>query len=252
MPKLKIYGERNSGTTFLSRLLWLNFENRQLPGTVLARDVPFRTRLLAIRKNWREPIADAYFACTYHSNLGWKHAMAPDSLYLDVARKDVAFITVTKNPYSWLLSTFNRPYHAKQKYESLQSFLAAPWQVVHRERYTRPAFQNPVHLWCEKNRSYYRLKKDAARSVNLRYEDLLANPVAALDQIGKQFGLKRRTRAWRVIQKSTNNSDGSLTSYQKYYLHEEWKQRLDRSLISIINRDLDQDLVEALGYQTLV
>jgi hypothetical protein len=96
------------------------------------------------------------------------------------------------------------------------------------------------------------LKKDAARSVNLRYEDLLANPVAALDQIGKQFGLKRRTRAWRVIQKSTNNSDGSLTSYQKYYLHEEWKQRLDRSLISIINRDLDQDLVEALGYQTLV
>lgn len=76
MERIKIYGERNTGTKYLE---WLINKNLGI-----------------------EP--DAGF------RLGWKHRLIPeDPGCFEKDSPDTLFICMTKNPYSWLLSMHKRP-----------------------------------------------------------------------------------------------------------------------------------------------
>jgi hypothetical protein len=94
-PMVKIYGERNSGTTYLEALLTLNLDIDCLRG-----GLPKLIRRLLPRS---EIARDWYFRATRRRNLGWKHASAPSPEQLAQARTDSArllFLTLTKNPYA--------------------------------------------------------------------------------------------------------------------------------------------------------
>lgn len=246
MIKVKIFGERNTGTNFLRALVAINFSNRFLLPSPMIRVLG----VLARNETHREWIRDTYFRLTYHSNFGWKHAMAPDPASVAKWGHDVAFLTITKNPYAWLLSLFKRPYHAQNRYGSFREFLTSPWPVVRRENYDGTAFANPTAMWCEKNRSYQRLAGVARHCLNLRYEDCLANSQPVLERLA-ELGLSRRTEQWAVVQESTKGDNKTFTDYQDYYLQEQWKQQLDAETISIINHSLDPGVVESCGYKLL-
>jgi hypothetical protein len=77
MNKIKIYGERNSGTIYLE---WL------------------------IHKNLVAEVVEGF-------EFGWKHRIAPAQDELsDLMKNEILFLCLVKNPYSWLLSMHKRPY----------------------------------------------------------------------------------------------------------------------------------------------
>lgn len=246
LPLIKIYGERNSGTIYLSELLRLNLQIQELRGFV-----PWAVHALQLLLPGREAIRDAWFARTFSRNLGWKHRCAPPSAELaqhKIVSGRVHFVTITKNPYSWLLSMHRRPYHQYYKTElTFEEFLMAPWPTTRRDG-TAEVLSGPVELWNIKNRSYQQLG-DRLPVINLRYEDLLEQPEEWLNRIQTQFGLQRRSAEFQNFQQSTKDSSKDSSWYKDYYLKERWRSKLSVEAIGIINRLLDHDLRQTFGYQ---
>ena len=243
MKKIKIYGERNTGTNFLSNLLRENLDIELLEGTVPNGKF---WALSEFNKN-------LYFSLTSNKNLGWKHALvAPAQLQRNKNTRNVYFLTVSKNPYSFLLSLYKNPYHYKGvKPNSLLKFLQTKWYVQGRENVESRFYRNPVELWNSKNHSYLQLKeKLPLQTVNLKYEDLLENPEAEIDKIC-QFLKVPKKQDFKNYTLSTKDPEKSFSFYQNYYLNEQWVNLLKDEEIEVINQNIDQDLMDLLGYKKL-
>lgn len=245
---VKLYGERNTGTNYLARLLHHNLPVELLPGSVSRRAARLQ-RLLP----GREWLRDLYFRATFPRNLGWKHSAvrAPAALErLPVSHHPLGFVTLTKNPYAWLLSLHRRPQHQFHKAGlPFQAFLESPWQTVRRGNAPRTV-PTPVALWNLKNRSYLQL--DGWWPVaHVRYEDLLADPAAEVERIAQVLGVPWDRSGFKNIEQSTKDPGRTFASYQRYYLEERWREGLAPESIAIINRHLDHDLAAHFGYRRL-
>ena len=246
-PILKVYGERNTGTNYLSQLLALNMRSTELPGAVpqwMAR----MTRSMPGRERFR----DAYFRFTFSCYLGWKHSkVLPAAKLKHVPLATQAkFITLTKNPYSWLLSLYRRPYARRSpRAVSFESFVTSPWRTVGRDN-TSVLLPSPVHLWNEKNASYLELESISS-AIHLRYEDLLLNPVATLEQISRALDVGWKRGKFVNVEKSTKGDSSTFPEYRQYYLQKQWRKDLSSSVIHRINANLDPDVVRLYGYPLL-
>lgn len=78
----KVYGERNSGTTFLTKLLRTNFENIQTLDNIYI---------------------------TPKEVYSWKHS--PPNNHLKQNKKDVVDFIIFRELNDWLISMFKNPYH---------------------------------------------------------------------------------------------------------------------------------------------
>ncbi len=243
---LKIYGERNSGTNYLQALLTRNLRVRCLAGgapKVLQRIAPTSERT----RDWVS-------WATRSRTLGWKHALPPTPDQLAARRLDVrkvVFVTITKNPYSWLVSLYRRPYHARRSYSSFTQFLSEPWETVGREN-APGAFTSPVDMWNKKNAAYLALA-DYATSVNCRYEDLLAAPLAFVGELSDDFRIEKRIHPFENVDPATKGADRGKTyrDYRAYYLEERWRDELDSTSLQLINDRLDFDLMSHHGYSRI-
>ena len=95
---LKVYGERNTGTNYIDKLIRMNLEAHLLNG-VAPRHIQILQRILP----GKQLVRDRYFELTYGKNLGWKHTRVKSESELrqyDILKKRVCFVTITKNPYS--------------------------------------------------------------------------------------------------------------------------------------------------------
>jgi hypothetical protein len=244
-PRIKIFGERNTGTRYLQALLERNLIARCLTGVV-----PKWAKRVGGRRG-----RDAYFRVTYPRNLGQKHSLVapPDELrQLSGYSDELIFLTLTKNPYSWLLSLHKRPYEGSMKIESFEEFLTTPWPNSRgRERLDRP-HRNAIDIWNRKNAAYLRLA-DEVRCLNLRYEDLVIDPAATIQDIATRFEVPRATASFEALEESTKNEDGGkdFAWYRDYYGHERWRERLDARVVGIINEHLDTDVLAAFGYERI-
>lgn len=249
---LKVYGERNTGTNYLDRLIALNLDVVQLPGVV-----PAWVMQLQEAAPGHEWLRDAYFSLTFKSNLGWKHACVSSPGKLQRACKSrrrnnqsVRIVTVTKNPYSWLLSLYRRPYHQywKQK-PSFEEFVARPWRTTTREHAPR-LLDSPVALWNLKNAAYLQIS-DEVPVARVRYEDLLAAPDKVIDTVAADLNLERMTSEFVNVESSTKNDGKDFDYYVNYYLAEQWRPELSVEALRLINEQLDERLLEVYGYQSI-
>lgn len=242
---LKVYGERNSGTSYLQSLVQLNLDAATLPGSA-----PRRYRRL-VRAN--EQLIDIYFQFTFPRNLGWKHRLAPEKNELQRVAfplDSVIFLIISKNPYSWLLSLFRHPYHYQGELTTFEAFLAQTWRTVGREGHPAP-FANPIDMWNAKHASYLQLAQNA-RCIFIRYEDLLADPESVIIDLGSGHNISRRARGFVNVQASTKGeADRDFEYYRKRYLEERWRDELSEDAIVIINHFLDPTVVDAMGYSTI-
>lgn len=242
--RIKIFGERNTGTRYLQTLIERNLDVRCLTGVV---------------PEWVKRIGghrgrDVFFRVTYPRNLGQKHSLVapPEELKrLPGFSNELVILTLTKNPYSWLLSLHKRPYNRSMKIESFEEFLTTPWPDSHeRERLDRP-HANAVEIWNRKNAAYLRLA-DQVRCRNLRYEDLVLDPEATLTSIADRFDIPVRG-PFRPLDESTKNEGGAkdFAWYRDHYGHERWREQLAPSAVKLINERLDPALVTAFGYELI-
>lgn len=248
LPLVKVYGERNSGTIYLSELIRLNFVAKELRGFV-----PWPVGGLQLILPGREAVRDAFFSTTFGSNLGWKHMQVKPVEQLQqysISSRRLHFITITKNPYSWLLSMHRRPYH--QYYDaalSFEEFLTTPWQTTSRDG-TKQTIANPIELWNVKNTSYLPLNS-AFPALNLTYEDVLCDPESMMDKVATEFKLQRTSDVFCNFEQSTKDSSKDSNYYRDYYLNERWRDKLSAEAIEIINQHLDRELVSTFGYEIL-
>ncbi len=164
--------------------------------------------------------------------------------------RHLIFLTITKNPYSWLLSLYNRPYHARRHFSSFEELLRSPWQTRHREN--APAqFLNPMEMWNQKNRAYFQLQR-IGPSYNLRYEDILADPEGTIRLLKENEQLAMIHSFFKNRDTSTKaEPDKGYAYYKKYYLDEVWKAKLTPHLLQLINQSLDKDLMQQFNYPLL-
>jgi len=254
LPLLKIYGERNTGTRYLGKLIKQNLDVKVIPGVV-------PEKILALKKIFQaKHIQDIYFYFTFYMNLGWKHMLVKPAGELrnySIISRNLSFVTITKNPYSWLLSLHRNPYHHhhSQK-QDFDNFLTSAWKTLDCENTSR-VISSPVELWNIKNNSYLQLK-DHLPTFNVKYENLVRDPKQLLELISKNFSYNWKvnqfenfeitTKYYELPDKEKNkNSD----FYRDYYLNEKWKEKLSHRSISIINDRLDDKLMKYFDYQKL-
>jgi len=210
MRKIKIYGERNTGTIYLE---WL------------------------LKKNLDVELVDGF-------EFGWKHRLAPgEEEMTEVMKREVIYLCLIKNPYSWLLSMHKRPYHHEKLRElSFAEFI----------RVSYGDYRNPVVMWTLKNRSYDNLGKFLDHHMLIKYEDILKDPKKAIEDVTEKFGIEK-PGLFRNIHNILTNSHGMTrqTFHTDYYLKERWREKLNQDHITHINKYLDRELMEKLHYSFL-
>ena len=108
-------------------------------------------------------------------------------------------------------------------------------------------------MWNHKNRAYLSLHSSQWPTINLRYEDLVADPEACIHQIALFKEIERKHEFFLSREASTTKYDPekSYSFYKDYYLKEMWRIQLSNTHIEIINKYLDDRLMAHFGYSQL-
>jgi len=254
LPLLKIYGERNTGTRYLRKLIKRNLDVKILPGVL-------PDEILKLKRIFRlEPMQNIYFYLTFYRNLGWKHMLVKNAEELrkySIISRNLSFVTITKNPYSWLLSLHRRPYHHNQSLkQDFETFLSSPWKTVACEN-APEVISSPVELWNIKNHSYLQIKSHLP-TLNIKYENLVNDPEKIMRLLGKSFSYNWKVEQFENHEPSTKyyelparEKHKTLGFYRDYYLNEKWKEKLSPHSISIINDLIDDNLMNYFEYRKL-
>jgi Sulfotransferase domain len=251
-PRVKLYGERNTGTHYLARVMRANLQVR-----LFNNNEPRLLRRVARYPHAAEVVRDVYFWLTFRRNLGWKH-MNPKSVdqlrQLGIDLDGLRFVMLVKNPYSWAVSMMRKPYHlGVDKVSGINELVTDRWPCTRRENMTTTA-ASLMDLWCTKGRSYLNLVSEVP-SFLIRYEDLLLDPAASMARLASALGVEPRTDSFvnvAISAKRNGRAAGkTFESYRQYYLNEDWKASLTSAAISTINRQLDAELMRRLGYEFL-
>jgi hypothetical protein len=231
----------------MSKLVELNLDVVQIPGIV-----PPVIRKIQKLLPGNELVRDIYFCLTYSQNLGWKHTRVKPLEELNcyaLSRSDLVFLTITKNPYSWLLSLYRRPYHQYYTLKpSFEMFLQQQWKTGGRDN-TEKFLANPIELWNIKNKSYLQLNN--LNSLNITTESIFKNPASVIQNISQQFSIERKTDKFINWNRSTKDENKDGAYYRDYYLSEKWRKHLSSEAIKIINDSVDKVLMAHFGYTVL-
>lgn len=191
-PKIKIFGERNSGTIFLTSLIRNNFKGIHI--------------------------------CNHELNggTGWKHGI-PNNFYLNKLKGKVIYIVIFRELVSWLNSMYHRPYHIHKRnnfYEFIISKIKSktgydcdvkyfPWES------SKNPFQLRYFKYNELKKLF--LKKENVVLLNLEWlqKDKGQQFVNLLHQ---NFGLEKRFTLFKPVLKhtKTHKKTDNDKSYKKY------------------------------------
>lgn len=239
---VKIFGERNTNTNYLSQLIDLNFDLVQRKGTV-PKAINSFNRILFNNSEWYKNI---YFSLTEHVNLGWKHKYV-DSKAFSSSDKSLLIITLTKNPYAWLLSMYRNPYHmAVNPNLSFSEFLRSDIVPLSRENLKDQKKINIIELWNIKNRSY--LAIEHPYKLNLKSIDLITNTESILSFIKNHFSINYTSGKFEDYSRSTKDKSKDKLYYLNYYKNELWRDKLSEADYAFINDSLDQAVMDSFGF----
>ena len=251
MHSVKIFGERNTGTNALAKIIERNSASRCLPA--VAADVDPAAARRAYRR-WntaarRERIIDSVFAPRGPLD-AWKHC-ATDFPDASLFANTLVLFTV-RHPASWLVSLFRKPYHRLgPKVRSIEELMMTPAQTVDRERLGARSLL-PLDLYQRKFDSYVelaaRLTEHGVPHHFVRFEDLILRQEEVFRAIAPD--LADAGKQFQELRKSTKDESKTLEDYQRYYGEELWRSRLC-GLEDAVNSQIDWDRFRRFGYERL-
>lgn len=245
--KVKIVGERNSGTNLLEQLIVSNFD------VDLLKFSPSKFQLFLLKNVKYDVVQDLIHSAHQKKDLGWKHGIPLVKNIDRFKQNQLAITSISKNPYAFLLSLYRRPYHFKGTLApTFSEFIKQPWISRRRDNCPTRTLSSPVELWNCKNAGYQRLSAQLATTFfKLKYEDLLLFPEQTLDQIKHHFQLIPLNDTYTLIESSTKGDRQNFADYAAYYGNENWKQNLTHDDVEEINQRLNHQLLAELGYELL-
>lgn len=258
VTKLKVFGERNTGTNFVEAILRRNVDCEIVSGNlsrVYAWRFTLAYKLLPYDRAFQyvERRRDKIFAKRFAVDGGWKHAKTPNfPPGITSYPKGIGLIAITKNPYAWLLSLHRRPYqgtvHTRFNPLPFSEFLRTPWETVGREC-ADTYYETPIHLWNDKVASYYDLPQHAPTLIE-RYEQIIADIPNFLSDVSANFGIVSAVKP--DIPVSSSKKDGRTTQdIIAYYEENRWRSSISDEDMGFINDHLDRPTMEKIGYQVL-
>jgi hypothetical protein len=187
-----VYGQRNSGTNYVHRLIMQNCAVRD------TRSAPFN------RDN--------------ESIFGWKHGF-PSMI---AAPDNVLAIAVYRDPITWLDSLCRAPWHIAPHLRDLSfsQFIRREWHSIvddegfgipksdtrwgkelmaDRDPLTGLRFANPMRMRNAKNIGFASLDHRCENVLRLRYESVVANPEGFVNALCSTYGFLRRREFYPVV-----------------------------------------------------
>lgn len=252
---VKIYGERNSGTTYLAELIEANFRSELLAGVKRTPTAVLRRAVAAYPEPLRaaklESLIDADIAETLQHNFGWKHSAPP----LDIIRRQshragqALFIVVVRHPYSWVESMYRNPYHdLLPRSQSVSAFLRREWKLVERDNLGHQTLANPLDLWNRKMAAFFALDDLPLMVLRLRHEEFFEDFDTAMGRLAAHLP-RRSTGPWVQIESGTKDPTQSYRAYAAKARAEQPGAGLGPDDLAFINKHIDRDLVAKLGYE---
>lgn len=259
LQRVKIYGERNTGTRVLEASLRQNFSVNILPGHGPVADDQIVADIHRYALNSYEGLLflealndDAILSCQ-PDYLGWKHACPPlAAIQAYPFLNETLFLIITRDPRDWLYSLHQRPYHKLyQRKLSFSDFIRHYWLGLRRENLPWSLLKNPIQLYMLKLLSYQELLHLSQvlnmPCIHVPYQELLLDFAAVMDTMAAV--LTRKSGAWTFPGVSSKGDDMHFEDYQKKYLNEQRFERLSEEDLNFIRAELDLDLLHFWGYE---
>lgn len=249
--KIKIFGERNTGTNALTKILKDNSHSFIHPGTMAELDV----QTLELTNNLKkigasvaeiETLIDGTFEGRLIEEM-WKHsATYPNA---DNIPSDTHFVFMVRHPISWFFSFYKNPYHCLiEQPKSQLGFYDCDWKTVGRDNLPQK-FYKPVELYAEKLKSYRSfidlLDEDKTRYTILNFEDMILDQKSCFDKLSNYLTIP--ALRFKELRKSTKNSKKDLNFYRQYYREEKWRDEIDATLLNSF--EFDKVLLAWLNYK---
>ncbi|MEM9343495.1 MAG: hypothetical protein AAGA87_10665 [Pseudomonadota bacterium] len=171
---VQIYGERNSGTTYLSKLIQDNMRVSK--------------NLLGLAKSEATPLG--------HDVFGYKHWFPVWEKLADPRQAETLFLVIYRNPYTWIRAMMDKPYALSR---SLSGRTIADLPAIKLAGHmngkdTKNEFdpvtgeQLTIFELREKKIEYWEeLKSRVANVAYVNYEDLLENPPGVVEGLADRF-----------------------------------------------------------------
>ena len=228
MQKIKVHGVFRAGSNYAKALLELNYEVKVVNG-----DGGFKHTPIPAIFEGRE----------------WIPPQAP-------------ILGMVKDPWAWLVSMWRYVNGVGSQHvicgKTWHQFLRSPLIVFFggHDCFPKQRFASPVEYW---NAMAFNLRSVGRYSLIARYEDLLRDPETACWRIEDQLALERRSGSFvNVPNRTLNMADRARTRVEDYmteepfdadyYLLRGYSAQFDRGDRRLVRRQLDENLVEQLGY----
>lgn len=213
---IKVFGERNTGTHFLIKLLRNNTNAELLvhpDGASEATRKNFEHLIAcypdltkgnpALRSAILERLIDSDRSKDIPDYYGWKHA-AVNAIQLKQNSKfeKTLFVCLVRNPWRFISALHRRPYNLfPQPHTNLTDFIQQPLITNARDNLAESYLSSPVELWNKKTESYLKLKTDCPTNVVIAYyEDVICDVSKFLN--GLQFFCEVKSPA-KIPKRST-------------------------------------------------
>lgn len=259
---VKIYGERNTGTTFVRSLIKSNFEVGMLGGSLADEaTVEGRKNALALLEGYdwairtavMERLNSAANVAALPATLGWKHMSPPIELLKAMGEKakQIFFVAVVKHPVFWTSSFFRHPYHSMIRSEGLsfEEFIRKIYVPSGRDNVDAAVYRSVVDLYAAKVDGYRRLSELGLPFELVRYEDLLQDVTAFLARIGDKFGLPRRRDGDVIKKKGAKGGSAGLADFQRRYRLEMVREVVSPEDYTFIMEKFGAARLAWLGYE---
>ena len=227
-----VMGERCSGTKFLTLLIEKNFTHLHHEFYGQKHFIPWINPPYVNTKN-NCALDDASARCYY---AGSDHCL---------------FIVLVRDPYDWLRSFYNTPYHVDSVLcTNFRSFITHQWHATEGAAptdncnpWTNAPFNNVMELRKYKSLNYLNLRHFVKNYLLIRYEDLRNDQSGFLDFLISTYQLDLKAKPTLIDRYVGHNKESTV----RFKPTEYFIPRLQD--INHINREIDWNLEYDMGFK---
>ena len=252
---VKIFGERNSGTIYLTGLVRENTNASILEGDTRGKGGSLSGQNVLFQGAYtgdNDYLQDLDHFRILQSDFGWKHASPPtDVMNFSSHCHLTKFIFTTKHPCFWLQSIFKRPYNPRlSRSESFSEFIRAPWPLSRRDNLgSEKMLETPIDLFNRKVISYIEcLAEFPKNSAFVRYEDLLNDTQGSVKNVCSGI-LGSGAAPFKNLMRSTKSADENFDFYKKKYTSRDYLNEINEEDLAFIESKLSKQVLEFCGYR---
>jgi len=265
MQYIKQYGAKRTGTNYLRALIEQNFDDAIVLMHVLGgKHNPAVDLQNFLSNNNNDPenfVVESTAAQPAENFLPFtvekKQFMSTHSnaIYEAVDKKQIHYLISIKDPYSWIYSNKDPYSWINRNYRQILGAVAKAESISIAHALVKLKTREFNALYS----SYFELyQKYPQQATIVRYEDILTDPSGFLNSLSTKLGLIRCSSDYNDVsgiaiptdwdkEKSSNKLDKQIFN-KDFYSQKKYLNHLSAEIISIVNQEMDWELLEKYGY----